>query len=334
MLAVNFCRDRSRPAVEACGAEETAERRRGEVDEACGWQGPTLRALRLPSAPSTSSTSPSRELFPRRLPAPRHALRRPPATALLSPTPRALPVRNASEAHSLALARLSVTRPQEARPSPALVARWLQLPARRFPHTAVPIRATPSGSARALRHELRSSLLRALMRGGGSNEAQRRGQGQEQVELAWEQQVGATREGEAGGMEEASAAATPTLHVEVQQAGAAKGAWQAGGGGNADSAPGPSPSQAEVYGAVQEGVRRWEGAMAAWAAAGVDAKKRLAAQVARRHAQGGPFTPLHGGESGAPDGRAGVAAMRGAGEGQRSAVMAAAQAGGTAIGAG
>ncbi|CAI5971505.1 unnamed protein product [Closterium sp. NIES-65] len=110
-------------------------------------------------------------------------------------------------------------------------------------------------------------------------------------------------------MEEASAAATPTLHVEVQQAGAAKGAWQAGGGGNADSAPGPSPSQAEVYGAVQEGVRRWEGAMAAWAAAGVDAKKRLAAQVARRHAQGGPFTPLHGGESGAPDGRAGVAAM-------------------------
>ncbi|CAI5502640.1 unnamed protein product [Closterium sp. Naga37s-1] len=156
--------------------------------------------------------------------------------------------------------------------------------------------------------------------GGDSDEAQRRGEGQEQVAQAQEQQqVGAAGEGEAGGREEASAAATPASRAEVQQAGAAEGAWQAGGGGNGSAglAPGSSPSQAVVHGAVPA-ARGWEGVMAARAAAGVDAKKRLAAQVARRHAQRGPFAPVHGGESGASDGRAGVAAMRGAGEGERS----------------
>ncbi|CAI5478080.1 unnamed protein product [Closterium sp. Yama58-4] len=158
--------------------------------------------------------------------------------------------------------------------------------------------------------------------GGDSAEVHRRGDGQEQVAQAQEQQVGAAAEGEAGGREEASAAATPASFAEVQQAGAAEGAWQAGGRGNGNGSAGrahsSSPSHAAVHGAVQD-ARGWEGAMAARAAAaGVDAKKRLAAQVARRHAQGGPFAPLHGGESGASDGRAGVAAMRGAGEGERS----------------
>ncbi|CAI5963807.1 unnamed protein product [Closterium sp. NIES-64] len=68
--------------------------------------------------------------------------------------------------------------------------------------------------------------------GRESDEVQRPRQGQEQVEQAQEQQVGAAGEGgRPGGREEASAAAMPALRAEVQQAGAAEGAWQAGGGG-------------------------------------------------------------------------------------------------------
>ncbi|CAI5507430.1 unnamed protein product [Closterium sp. Naga37s-1] len=115
------------------------------------------------------------------------------------------------------------------------------------------------GCSHGVRQARSTHAVTAPGAGGDSDEVQRRGQGQEQVPQAQEQQVGAAGEGEAGGREEASAAATPASFAEVQQAGAAEGAWQAGGGGSAGVAPGSLPSHAGG-----DCAEKHNGALTAW----------------------------------------------------------------------